>query len=152
MPRPGQVRPIADRLLDLVEESETGCWLYTGRVLRHGYGQIEVRQGVGRSSRKRVSAHRLSYETFVGPIPEGLTLDHLCRVRHCINPAHLEPVTRRENTLRGVGPSALNAVKTSCHRGHAFTPENTRWCADGSRRCYECQRELRRARRARVAA
>ena len=75
-----------------------------------------------------------------GPIPEGLTLDHLCRVRACVNPAHLEPVTLRENTLRSPSaPTAINARKTECLRGHAFTPENT-WVHRSRRCCRECKR------------
>ena len=70
-------------------------------------------------------AHRAYYERYVGPIPEGLVIDHLCRNRRCVNPTHLEPVTSAENNLRGLGPGAVNRRKKACHRGHAFTPENT---------------------------
>ncbi|KAB2977369.1 HNH endonuclease [Streptomyces sp. SS1-1] len=84
-------------------------------------------------------AHRVAYQEIVGPIPEGLQLDHLCRVRHCVNPAHLEPVTSRENTLRGENLVAINAAKTHCKRGHLFDAANTyRW--RNSRICRECRR------------
>jgi hypothetical protein len=77
-----------------VPEPNTGCWLWTGYVDRHGYGQFK--------GAKQGSAHRWSYEYHAGPIPEGLQLDHLCRVRSCVNPAHLEPVTCRVNVSRGL--------------------------------------------------
>jgi hypothetical protein len=74
----------------------------------------------------------------VGPIPEGLTIDHLCRVRHCVNPAHLEAVSERVNILRGNGAGARNARKTHCVKGHAFTPDNLYRDYQGYRRCRRC--------------
>jgi hypothetical protein len=95
-----------------------GCWLWTGRIGQTGgYGQFGAK---GRYS------HRISYELFRGKIPDGLTLDHLCRVRRCVNPFHLEPVTGLENTKRGFGNGMLNARKTECKNGHPFDQENTR--------------------------
>ncbi len=86
---------------------------------------------------RSVKAHRFSYELFVNAIPIGLTIDHLCRNRACINPKHLEVVTRKENTLRGVGPAALNAKKTVCRKGHTFSASNTYYSRYG-RSCRAC--------------
>lgn len=123
----------------------TECWLWTASR-SDGYGHFHV-------SRARMPAHRYAYELLVGPIPEGLILDHLCRVRHCVNPAHLEPVTSAENTLRGYGMPARNARKTHCKYGHEFTPENTRRTRLG-RECRTCRRlyEKRRDAAERAAA
>lgn len=112
--------------------SEGGCWLWRG-VTTGGYGYMDIRG-------QRFLAHRVAYTLFVGAIPKGKQLDHLCRVRHCINPAHLEVVTSRENVLRGEGISAQNARKTHCKNGHPFSAENTRNRPDGRRRCRECER------------
>ena len=81
-------------------EPNTGCWLWTGVVDRKGYGQFRVGSQAD-STRRLVKAHRWAYEHLVGPIPEGRQIDHLCRVPWCVNPEHLEPVTNRENTVRG---------------------------------------------------
>lgn len=85
-----------ERFQAKVSPAGDGCWLWTGARFFNGYGQF--RGGGGGSA--RVRAHRWSYEYHVGPIPEGLQLDHLCRIRHCVNPAHLEPVTQAENNRR----------------------------------------------------
>ena len=110
------------------------CWLWTGSIQRGGYGMFLERPG------KSVVAHRFAYRLLVGPVPEGLQLDHLCRVRNCVRPDHLEPVTARENTMRGLGFASANARKTHCKRGHEFTPENTRILTSGSRLCRACRR------------
>jgi hypothetical protein len=83
-------------------------------------------------------AHRLVYEELVGPIPEGMELDHLCRNTSCVNPAHLEPVPHRVNVLRGVGPTAENAVKTECVNGHPLTGRNLCIRKEGGRKCRTC--------------
>ena len=83
-------------------------------------------------------AHRVSYELFRGPIPDGLQIDHLCRIRHCVNPDHLEAVTQRENILRGTSPSAKAAARDACINGHPYTPENTKLFR-GDRQCRTCQ-------------
>lgn len=125
-----------------VQKSE-GCWLWLGKRDQKGYGTVRWKQ-------QQKGAHRVSYEALVGPIPEGLTLDHLCRVRNCVNPAHLEPVTHRENVLRGTSIMAVNSRKTHCLRGHELTPENIYVCSSQptSRRCKTChlqrQRDARR--------
>jgi len=115
----------------------TGCFEWTGALERTGYARVNVRgpdDGV-----RKLCAHRVAYELWVGPIPDGLQLDHLCRVRHCVNPLHLEPVTARENTVRGVSLAAQNATLTQCRRGHPFDKQNTmRW--RGKRICRACHR------------
>lgn len=88
----------ADLFLSHVQVDENGCWLWTGATSPQGYGRFNA--GL-REDARNVLAHRWSYEHHVGPIPDGLDLDHLCRVRHCVNPEHLEPVTRQENVQRG---------------------------------------------------
>ncbi|MFL5911455.1 MAG: HNH endonuclease signature motif containing protein, partial [Gaiellaceae bacterium] len=137
-----------------VVDEATGCWLWTGTKHGHGYGIIKHGPA---ASRRSLRAHRVAYELFVGPIPEGLELDHLCRVRHCVNPAHLEPVTTRENLLRGETLTARHAAKTHCDNGHEYTPENTRVSARGWRDCRTCSCErsmasYRRNRESRLAA
>jgi hypothetical protein len=125
---------LRERLLSkAVINWESGCWEWTAQRDPYGYGAIKV------NGSKRGS-HRVAFELIEGPIATGLQLDHLCRVRHCINPAHLEPVTPRENTMRGVAPSAVNAAKTRCGHGHEFTPENTYTTPLGGRACRACQR------------
>lgn len=134
------VRPIftslEDRFFAKVNKTEK-CWLWTGCIRRGGYGWFRAE---GRSK----LAHRVSYEIHKGPIPDGLSLDHLCRVTSCVNPDHLEPVTRGENVLRGEGLSAQNARKTHCPKGHPYNAVNTEIQRDRKgrrgRRCRVCHR------------
>ena len=93
------------------------CWIWTSAIIRSGYGTFWIDGGMQ-------YAHRLSYEWTIGPIPPGLQLDHLCRVRECVNPSHLEPVTNRENILRGFGFAALNARKTHRPQRHPLSGDN----------------------------
>ena len=110
------------------------CWLWT-RSLSRGYGQFQLhRGGVWRPAK----AHRVAFEMLVGPVPDHLQLDHLCRTPACVNPAHLEPVTNRENGLRGNSLPARNARKTHCQNGHELTPANTRRSGAHGRRCTVC--------------
>jgi hypothetical protein len=146
-------KEIKDRLLKRVTQSESGCWIWGGPVTNSGYGTLPITRGGKRVNRL---AHRLSYEIFRGPIPEGLQIDHLCRERICINPEHLEPVTARENILRSpIAIAARWAARTHCEVGHEFTPENTRVRVRRgrpSRICATCRRNRDRARREAVTA
>ncbi len=145
MTRTGRPRkaPIT-RLYDKVRVGD-GCWEWTGATSPTGYGHLPVRTTVNEP--REVLAHRFVYELLVGPIPDGLDIDHLCRNRACVRPSHLEPVPPRENILRGEGPSAHNARQTHCARGHEFTAANTRVHA-GRRYCRACGRERMRQQRA----
>jgi hypothetical protein len=113
-------------------DAESDCWLWTGRLDKDGYGVVG-HKGADRR------AHRASYEALRGSIPPGLVIDHLCRVRNCINPDHMEPVTNAVNVLRGEGWAAKQARQTSCKRGHPFAGANLFYCR-GSRRCRACHR------------
>lgn len=119
------------------------CWLWTGALI-DGYG-------VWWLERRNRPAHVSSFIAFTQrPIPSGLQLDHLCRVRRCCNPEHLEPVTGRENVLRGRGLAAVNAAKTACLQGHPLDETNT-YIHDGKRSCKSCRIEAVRRLRARRA-
>lgn len=114
-----------------VEKTDT-CWLWTAKLQENGYGRFKYDDGhLG-------MAHRWVYEQLVGPIPEGLVIDHLCQVKHCVNPDHLEAVSSGENVLRGDGPTAVNARKTSCLRGHEFSMRPS-----GGRKCLVCEKAMR---------
>jgi len=116
-----------------------GCWQWTGRLTPDGYGHSFI-------DGKLRMAHRVVYERAIGPIPPGLQLDHLCRNRGCVNPYHMQPVTQRENALRGNGFSGVNARKTHCPRGHKFSEENTYRSPKGGRFCRACRRTSNRER------
>lgn len=138
--------PVEDRLWPRLVEESGGCWRWTGSTISGGYGRIRV-DGVQRS------AHVVAYELVVGLVPPGLILDHLCRNRACCNPAHLEPVTFRENVLRGQGTGARYARRTHCAAGHPLEGTNLVLREDGGRRCRICRNRTGRvARRARRAA
>ena len=125
MPMPVHIRPSeAERFFAKVKRgSENECWPWLASKNQKGYGQFYYH---GRLQ----YTHRVAHELLVGPIPDGLTLDHLCRNRSCVNPTHLEPVLGKVNILRGEGVSAKNA----------FTQANTRIRTDGGRRCRLCSR------------
>lgn len=132
------------RFVKKIDASAGDCWLWVAQIDGCGYGRFQ-------EGGKPISAHRYAYEALVGQIPDGLTIDHLCRVRHCVNPEHMEAVTRRENTLRGIGPTAMHARRTHCPQGHPYDEENT--CLHGtSRSCRTCHRISERQRRQRRAA
>jgi hypothetical protein len=128
------------RFISKIEKTAT-CWLWKSAIDGGGYGRFPIR-------RKNHLAHRWSYSYHVGPIPDGLQLDHLCRIRNCVNPDHLEPVTARENTIRGVSTPAQNAARAECVKGHPFTPENTYFKTTSrgteERHCRECARQANR--------
>ena len=125
------IERLSDRIMPV---PESGCWLWMGSHDPKGYGRIII-------NRRRVPLHRVVFEQLYGPIPEGKQIDHLCRVKSCINPNHLEIVESRTNTLRGIGPTALNAQKTHCHHGHPFDLANTIFRRTGGRRCRQCRKE-----------
>ncbi len=108
------------------------CWLWMRGRNGSGYGSVWIN---GRGFR----AHRIAYELTNGPIPQGAHLDHLCRVRHCVNPSHLEAVTQQENILRGTGLAAQNAKKTHCPKGHPLSGDNL-YLYDGRRYCRLCHK------------
>jgi hypothetical protein len=136
------------RFMSKVQVQPNGCWHWTGHIRPDGYGQFAV-------DRSNQLAHRVSYIHFVGPIPDGLELDHLCHTRdlncpggetdphrRCVNWADLEPVTGEVNRLRGRSFYTLNGAKTHCAKGgHEFTPENTYVPPGGGRECRTCRTE-----------
>lgn len=123
-----------------VKANEAGCWLWTAALNRNGYGFF---MDSGRIMR---TAHRIAYEALVAAIPEGLVLDHLCRVRHCVNPAHTEPVTQAENLRRGETITAKASAATCCPKGHPYSGDNLYVNPKGHRSCRICTRD-RNARR-----
>lgn len=129
-PRPS----VGQRFAALVAKSD-GCWLWQGGADLRGYGTF-WRDG------KNHPAHRVSYELYVGAIPDDMHLDHLCRTPRCVRPDHLEPVTPRENLMRGsTTQAAINAAKTHCIHDHPLAGGNLHIDKDGKRRCNACRRE-----------
>jgi hypothetical protein len=114
------------------------CWPWQGEIAPNGYGRFWL-------NGKLDEAHRVAYKVTRGPIPLGLTIDHLCRNRRCVNPMHLEAVSQRENLLRGNGPPGTNARKTSCPRGHPYSGSNLYLDSKGNRQCRICRRLNKRA-------
>jgi hypothetical protein len=123
-----------ERFWSKVDKTES-CWNWTASKNTQGYGGFKLNGKVKK-------AHRVAYELTRGHIPDGLVLDHLCRNHSCVNPDHLEPVTHRENTIRGVvGEMTRNRQlsKTHCRRGHEYTEENTYVSPKGDRTCKSCR-------------
>lgn len=140
--------PLMDRFWHRVmPEPNTGCWFWLGSLSpgpskdrSTGYGRIKVGD-------RTMLAHIFSYETFVGKVPNGLELDHKCRMPSCVNPDHLEPVTHKENVRRGNASkswSSMLKAKTHCKRGHPYSGENLYITPKGGRACKECQRTFAR--------
>ena len=121
-------------------DEATGCWNWTGALARGGYGAFEGDRGTTKS-------HRWAYAHYIGPIPDGLVIDHLCRNRKCCNPQHLEAVTQKENVKRGNSGKYQRNRKTHCKRGHELTVENT-YTQQSGRTCRTClkAREKKRVR------
>lgn len=115
----------------------TPCWIWQGCILHDGYGVVGVNW-------RQERVHRVAFSEAIGPIPEGYVIDHLCRVRSCTNPLHLEATTNRENILRGNGASAHHAKKTHCPKGHPYVGENLIIELNKGRkirRCRKCRRK-----------
>lgn len=120
---------VQERFWSKAETTPKGCWEWQGNRSRLGYGRFHL-------NGESWMAHRIAYAIHVAEVPPHLTLDHLCRNRACVNPAHLEPTPQRVNVWRGVGPTADNHRKVTCPEGHTY---NVRY--NGHRRCRECRRK-----------
>ena len=159
---PAHAVPVFERIMHQAEVLPNGCW-YCYLTPRGLYARVSLRAveadqlGItfgpmlsGRtppsSGERSTMAHRVVYQLLAGPIPEALDLDHLCKVGHCVNPAHLEPVTHGDNVLRGLGPSAENKRSRTCRRGHLLAGDNLIVQKDGHRNCRECLRRWARTR------
>lgn len=114
-----------------VAKTPGGCWIWQGTKYANGYGRFHVDNG-------EHLVHRLAYEWLVGTIPPGKVIDHLCRNRACVNPSHMEIVTRIENVMRGISSPALKAKQQTCVRGHDLSGDNLYIRPDGHRECREC--------------
>lgn len=122
-----------DTFMSRISKDEKGCWLWVGTVFPTGYARFNYK---GRGFR----AHKFAYEHFVGPVPDGLVIDHLCRVRHCVNPHHLEAVTQRVNFERGISPQVSRARLTGlthCKHGHRIDADGA-YLYGGMRKCKKC--------------
>lgn len=132
--RRNRPRPIAERFWEKVLPANVdACWIWQSTLTEDGYGRFYLRPG------RKVMAHRHSWESFFGPIPDGLFLDHLCRQRRCVNPYHLDVVTNLVNAQRGKAGINFSA-RTHCSRGHEYNEENTYYKPSGKRICRACGR------------
>lgn len=143
--RRSNTKPEAERFWEKVnKQAAGGCWEWQASRMPNGYGRF-VRDEGGSTL-----THRIAYEMLVGPIPAGLQIDHLCRNRGCVNPAHLEPVTARQNVLRSESMAAHHAKKTHCPAGHPYAGDNLHIDRSGSRICRACHRQHEQNRRDRL--
>jgi len=117
----------------ILEDEKTGCWIWASCKNNSQYPRFNL-------YKKSYLGHRFAYELFKGKIPDGLVMDHLCRIPACVNPEHLEAVTNKENTLRGIGFTAINAKKMKCPQGHEYSWMNTLIDNYGKRSCRTCRR------------
>ena len=140
-----RIHPLGERLIEKRIISTSGCWLWDGATMKNGYASTTT----GRRNHREY-VHRIAYKLWVGLIPDGLEIDHLCRQRNCFNPKHLEAVTRSVNTLRGDGPKLLGSIngdKTHCKHGHLFDYVNTYFRPTGGRSCRACLQNRAKIRR-----
>lgn len=137
--------PTIDKILNSIEIDGNGCWLWLRGCDPDGYGKV-------RDGARTRRTHIVTYEFYVGLVPDGLVLDHQCNVRGCCNPAHLLPMTNRENVLKPGSQSlaAIRAAQTHCIHGHEFTEQNTIIRSNGCRKCRTCWNRIRRERRRRA--
>jgi hypothetical protein len=150
--------PVLERIvrritLELHPDPRFGhCWIWPGSHNMRGYGQIGI-GSISNGTAGKGYVHRLAYQLIVGPIPDGLVLDHLCRRHPCCNPEHLEPVTELENIRRGDAGKAWRAIqiaKTHCPQGHPYSGTNVRYRPAGGRECRTCRTQESRTRRAKL--
>jgi len=131
-----------ERFLRKIKIVESGCWEWQGKTTSFGYGCMGL-------NKKLIYVHRFAYEHYIGSIPQGLQIDHLCRNPKCANPAHLEAVTASENVLRSTAPTVSakrNSSKTHCPYGHQYSSENT-YHYHNQRFCRQCQRDRRKSKK-----
>lgn len=139
--------------LNKIAFAPSGCWNWTGAKLEAGYGKFSVKATNGNGNRPASFAHRISYMVFTGPIPDGLTIDHLCKNKSCVNPFHLEAVTHLVNLIRSGNRVGKHSYTSHCDYGHERTPENTYVTPSGKyKMCRLCMKESDRRRQARRKA